>query len=449
MNKYSILWFVLFLNLASVGAGLGYVAYRPAIVRDVFSGGRFSRQLEASIESAQKQALPLDDKPATGTPTPKGPTPRATPPPKGTGTRAAGAGAAGTTSAAKTPPPKDRRPPKKAPAASKEPTEESIRKIEPSVTAKYVGTASDVVATDAPIPELYPFAVRRRTFPNADEMEVEILIQNLSGYFWSKAFVVLKSPDFPKAEVFEIADWGIDQVALVPYRFPKDETQARLRLLRIARVSGEKKESALAGMVGEKRGSVAGEFGTKETTLQPRRAPLEQPGLLGLWARASTAVQTSEQPAVTAEAAAKPKPAMSSFAIALPEASLIPEELPVVLPALTAERRTARDLLDSSHASARAAQKEIGDFVKLVNEQGFKKAMEGDGPARIEALRAHLRQFEDQGLKLAALMAKTQDEQISNLEWHVNKMADSLILQIDTVNGEVRKIEPTFSLDVE
>ena len=418
------LWSVLFINLLAIGIGFGYIAMEPQKVRDVLSGRTQPADLRTLAPKAELPARFGGDKP---------PKEQAS---EGTAVEPGSSNAA------------SRRPPARKPPARGESPAPSARVELPTIRAEYVGPALDPITEDPPAPELYPFRVDRRTFPTPDVVQVEMSLQNQSGYHWKTAYVVLKSTDYPVAEVFKVEEWAIEQVVGVDYKFPRPELYDRLTNLRVIRVSGERRESALADAIGQRREEIVRQMGTKENLTETRNRN-RPTGLLSVWVGAAAAVQgggNRPDAQMVPGGMNSGMPRTGSLRIQIPEKAIIPDQYDFSVPPTSPERREALELLGRVHTSARRAQTNIVDLADLLNQKSFRAVKTTAGEQMVAAVSDALREFNEAGIELTLLANRNDDPAIKQMSQELNRMAEQLVTQAEAVETSVRLIDPEFSL---
>jgi hypothetical protein len=409
VERKNILWGLLLVNLLAAGAGLGYATLRMDHIKGTMKGWKegitdFTSQ---SASAAEPAVDPVDRALSRSS----GPKPRAS---SDAAPRPANA-----------PPP--RRQAEEAP--------ERGSKAAP-IEAAYVAPSSLTDFSNAPAPELYPFGVEKRTRPTAGEIEVELLVQNASGYFWQTAYVVVRAPDYAEAPTFEIKDWPIDGLAVLRYRFPADQLNQRMRNLRIVAVTGNRLDSPLAANVSRQREALVREFGTQDSALDEIRQSVES--------------DTAEKARASAEAERLRKAGM--IKIALPTGPGISEAFTSPIP--NTQKGTPQDdavaLLREAHQAALTAQQEIHRAVELVNAEGLDVALApgAAASASVENARAAIAQFEDAGGRLNRLLATARAEGLPLTRTRLNEYADVLITLIDTVERQVTPYRADFTLQV-
>ncbi len=391
--KKNLVWITLFIDLLSVAALCAWIILRPVEVRAVMSmdgetAGKFKGALSSSgpivVADAQEKVAPPPAPAVEENPGPPPSRPAGPPPPRNTRER-----------------------------------EELSRKT--PVEAKYTGHWTGVIPDEPPAPELYPFRVDRRRFPDDTSIQVELSVQNASGYYWQDATIVMKSPGFPRAVGFEVGKWRIDQVARLTYEFPRSEVGARLELLRVVAVSGKRIESSLASHMGQRRAEMAELYGSGEEI---------EVGSIDTSIETKDAVQSRK------------------FEIVLPEsfdgirmnAGL--RELPD-----TPDAARAIELLSEASGAADAAVETIQDLVGKINETGYEETMTQGGQTLIDQAIESKAAFEKSGIDLALLFSRTEDESVRNLAPALNSMSDDLFLLIDAVERQIRVKDPEFSLE--
>lgn len=397
MFRKNLAWFTLLVNLLTAGAAFAWVAVRPAETRALMGSERVAdrwRELASNAGSLVPQGggeaaededvLEVADVKATmegqdGAGKPVGPPPRK--------------GAAGP-------------PPRRADDAE---AETGTPKTPPVETTP-LGVWTRPLPAEVPPPELYPFRVDRRKYPDAANIQVELSVQNASGTFWKDATIVLKSPGHSKAVAFHVGTWRIDQIARLQYVFPKGELDKRITMLRVVSVEGERMESMLSEHISRKRTEIAQELGSKED-------------VRGAVGEADTSVEPVDPVA---------------FKMAIPE-SLKPISADVDATGFpeTEEGKRALQLYTDASVAAGEVDKAIRAFVDLVNAKGVTAIDSEEGrDLRRQALDAKVR-FDQAGMDLALLLSRTKDESLKTRNALINQLSDTLFGLIDSIESQL------------
>ncbi len=444
--KNNIVWIVLFINLLAVGMGFIYVAARPTEIR-----GLMNSDVQKTLNTAVANVGGMSPSSSS--------TRKSSPPPPKANTGEVAAASSDTKSASKTPPPRSSAPPpassskaappppKKGSNSSEEsesliPTRETKLKKEVShVKTVYMGSTSDPITSEPPPPELYPFRIDRRTFPpNSEDIEIEISVQNASGYFWKNVYIVLKSSDHKKAQIFSTEEWRIDEIATLNYRFPKAEIERRLRNLRVVDIRGERLESTLASHVSKIRSEAVKRYGSGES-VSASGDTSQASGLLGLWASAASTLRSSHAKPVEETAQ------QGEIEIILPKnMKLIPNEFTVRILDNTPERSHAIELLQRAHEAAYGTQDRILRLVDLINSQSYFEAMNGQGATLVAEIGESKSEYDKVGIELALLLSRSTDDKLNLMQDELNEMTKTMVGLIDFVEKRIQTVDGGFSL---
>ena len=334
-----------------------------------------------------------------------------------------------------------RRPPKKGEVAA---TPEDSERLRPSRRGRFIGEVKLPDDTAAPLPELYPFQVVRRTFPDADTMTIELAVKNSSGSQWKSAYVVIRSSQYPASYQFEINDWQIDEVVGLEYTFPNSERERRLDKLRIVAVMGDKRDSALADMLSQSRRKLVEAAISSESEGQRQREgdTLQAPGLLAVLAGAQTSVTgISIRTSITRSASEiiLPLPA--------PKENLIERDLLLDLRETSEERLAAAQLVRKFHDASIATQDALAAFCASVSAEPFGKAMEGKAAGHLDEARRGLAQLNQVGVQLAMSTQRSQDAEVKRLGRLVPEHSNVILAQIAEIETQVRKVDPHFRIE--
>ncbi len=261
--------------------------------------------------------------------------------------------------------------------------------------------------------------------------------------------MALRGADPAKTVVFRVDDWRIDEVVGLDYTFPKDELEPRVKDLRVARVTGIKRESALSDLVGDIRSSVVGD--TSRPATSPGRtttpadgvtyASVEVPGLLGLIASVrGPSVGLDVRVASTGGAIKDQIP------LAIPLEHMLPEKLDIALFSDTPSRAEALKLLNEAFAEAQEVQAQLGEIVKVLSNTPYEEAQKSAIPAIKSKMNAKLSAFDKKSLDLAVLANKVKDPKVSDAEAAARGIADKLVKMITSVEKQVQKLDGRFKL---
>ncbi len=394
--KKNLVWITLFIDLLSVTALCGWFVLRPAEVRALAGmDEETTAKLMETITDTGNLVL-ADAGAATGRSTAGG-----------------DSETTGTTPRTVGPPPK--RPSGPPPPRANADTESVARTAAVAVSK---GIWTGTIPAEPPAPELYPFRVDRRRFPDDTNIQLEMSVQNASGFYWEDATIVFKSPGFPRAVAFHVGTWRIDQVAKVTYEFPQRELQERVELLRIVAVTGKRTESSLAAHMGKRRAEMAEMYGSKE------QIEIGQ-------------IDVSPE---TGEA--------SEFRVIVPAAfEGVNTDIDLANLPDTPQGARAKELIAAAGASATSVADSILLLVEKVNADGYESAMADEESATLLATALKSKgEFEKAGMDLALLCSRTGDESVRGLAPALNQLSDDLFLLIDSVEKQLQVIDPEFSL---
>jgi hypothetical protein len=331
-----------------------------------------------------------------------------------------------------------RRPPTRQEAEAQRADEGRLR---PTRRGRYIGEVGLSLDTVAPLPELYPFQVVRRTFPDADSLAVELAVKNGSGSQWKTAYVVFRSSQHPVAYQFEINDWQIDEVVGFEYVFPKNELEARFDKLRIVAVMGDRRQSALAEMLSQSRRRVIEvRAGSSTDGVRSRQGDqLRAPGLLSL-------IGTWQQPVtgITVLASQQANATESVLTVTMPRTGLLSEDFPLEIRETSEERLAASNLARQFHESALGVQTGLKRFCAAVSSAPFSSAMTGAAQEPLAEVRAHLNEFNSLGVRLAMTAQRSTDAEIRGALTLVGAHSDAITEQLDYVEKQIKALDPSF-----
>jgi hypothetical protein len=398
------------------------------------SEAKKSEPVARHVASATKAPTADDgDKQGNNKPTASGPPPRGTAPKSGAA------------------PP--RRPPTRSEIEARARLEAVRGKevVEPTRRALMLGPSPDPITSDPPPPSLYPFKVERRLFPTSDMIRIEMSIKNGSGIFWSTAYIAMRSQDSSKTIVFRIDDWRIDEVIGLDYTFPKDELESRLAGLRVARVSGIKRESALSEIVGDARASFAGGKTSAEAARnrtnssspedQTTFASVKVPGLLGMINSVRAPLIGMKVEVTSSDAAMT-----SQVPLALPMELMLPEKIDVGLLADTPMRSKAVVHFDTAVAEARKVQASLSELIGVLSTKPYGEAKKDEIPAIRSRIQASLDAYNKESINLAVLSKSARDPKISEAETMLAGVADRVVKQVGSLEKQIRRVDPKFEL---
>lgn len=408
--KNNILWTVLLVNLLALGTLFGYIGMRPVEFRAIAGNlgavlqHESSKQTTKVVESA-KQLEPIKKLEKKETPPPRRPPPR-------TDTDDWMGDAAG----------------------------------KPIAIARYVGPVRYPLSGSPPPVALYPFRVNQRTYPETGRIEVVLLVQNLSGYYWNRARVIFKSsdPNIP-AEEFEIENWAIDGLAQVNYRFPEAELERRMRFLRIRDIDGERVETEHSRRLNEQRlaylqrmGMVSDDQAAQALSARQDGSQVASGGFIGLWSRTTRKIQGDT---------ALARPTTPSFLVTVPESGL-PSSIEVSdIPADTVERQKAVELMNRARDAASGIEGDLRNLVSYLNRRGQSGINKPRGRELLAAVREAKARYDEAGLELTLLGRQSEDEQVQLLSQDLVKLSDALLTLLDQIEAQVRYIDPYFKLE--
>jgi len=322
---------------------------------------------------------------------------------------------------------------------------------EPTRRAHMLGPSQDPITNEPPPPSIYPFSVARRLFPTSDMIRIEMNIKNGSGIFWSTAYIAMRAQDSSKTVVFRIDDWRIDEVIGLDYTFPKDELESRLGGLRVARVSGIKRESALSEIVGDARvkfaggktGSESGSNRTNSTSPDDQRtfASVKVPGLLGM-------INSVRAPLIgmSVEVTSSDAAMTTQVPLAVPMELLLPDKIDVGLLADTPMRSKAVVHFDAAIVEARIVQSSLSELISVLSSKPYGEAKKSDIPAIRSKIQQSLEKYNKESINLAVISKSARDPKISEAETMLAGVADRVVKQIDALEKQIRRVDSKFEL---
>jgi len=424
---------VALLLLLVVGAAAAYVAFDPVGAGRLIGLQKQEQESARSVAVAPAGSEGAKTPPARRPATSEGKTASREPAAK----PSSGGGASKPSSTGLT-----RRPPRreeaKAAAASAEETAIKITR-----KGRYIGPTERAPLHSAPLPEMYPFTVLRRTFPDARRMTVELAVRNSSGVQWRTAYVVIRSTGYEVPQQFEINDWQIDEIVGLDYTFPREEADRRLQELRIVSVSGDQRESALADIFSQSRRKWMEVSSNSRNTKPVARHgdSLSAPGMLALVGRlqqptTGIAVQMTQQSS----------PEDLRLLIKVPPALLLSREPEANVRETSEERLAASRLLMRFHESGLAAEKALQEFVEALNQQSFRQAMSGEGGRALAEARRKLKEFNDLGVELATMIQRSKDAEVKKANTVLKDHSAKILGQIEEIQNQVRRVDAHFQV---
>lgn len=304
---------------------------------------------------------------------------------------------------------------------------------------RYVGPVTQPGSSEAPLPELYPFSVNRRTYPDEKSITVEVAVKNASGVQWKTAYVAFRAPKSKSTHLFEIRDWQIDETVGFDYSFPRTEVQDRLTDLRIVSVSGEKRQSALADRLQQsRRRFVEIANASNASKRRARGETLAAGGLLGALGRMQSPVTgISIQTAELRTLSAKP------VTIQIPEEYRVPGVLALGLRETSDERKAVSDLAQKFHVSALAIQDSIDSLGRSLQSQPYDRAA-NSGP--VGTIRENIKAFNAIGVELATKIQTSTDQEVRKVNTLVLDYSRRVSGQVESVESQVKSSDPGFRL---
>jgi hypothetical protein len=335
-----------------------------------------------------------------------------------------------------------RRPPTKEEAAKNTETENRFRYTR---KGRYVGPIEELPAGKPPRRELYPFNIARRTFPSPGTITVEIAVQNLSGGHWKTAYVAMRA-DTGQPQMFEIVDWGLDEVVGLDYTFPSNEINERIRNLRVVSVSGEQRESALADLLSRSRQRYVEALTPEEAEMQyASGGTLSAPGLLGILGSLQSPY-TGVRVNIVEPRSAPRKP----LVIDLPGNLLLPAELPseLTVPAGSDSAKEVQGKVKEFTQQAGMVQDDLRAFLEQLRQSPFEEAMQGGGAASLKQLRETLRKFNASGVELSATVHGSRDPDVRRLTLGnvVTNYSRMIVEQLKFAEQAIRPVDPKFRI---
>jgi hypothetical protein len=313
--------------------------------------------------------------------------------------------------------------------------------LEISRKGRYVGPRKENGTINPPPPELYPMEINRRTYPDANSITIEFAIKNASGVHWKSAYISLRAPLRKQEELFEISDWKIDEVVGLDYTFAKNETELRLKGMRVVSVDGDVRQSALARRIEEDR-LKALNSNTEETRPRPRQGDaLTAPGLLGLMGQ-------FQQPfsGITVIPTKFKAPEKQLIPVELPPDQLLSQEMDFDLRETSDERHEVRELLDIYHQDALAVQSKIIELSELLKTTPYQDLMKSQGNELVTEIQGKLSNFNKSGHNLGLRIAHSNDDEVQRTSKVLLDIASHINAQIETVETAVKAYDSSFQL---
>lgn len=393
MTKANVLWSVLLVNLLSVTAAGAYVAIRAPEIRGFL----------AYSDGDQGAPRPAPVRKAT-------------------------ASAAGTSTVADTasaPPPREALPPTRAEAAAEE-------DLVHTVEARQLGPSTAPIKDEPPPTMLYPFQPIRRTFPDERNIEVEFLIQNKSQRFWSPANVAMRSPGFPRSEVFRIEKWRFDEIALIRYRFPKAELESRLKELRVVAVTGETIDTPGGSQSADARVNML-------RSLSASRGG--DRGLMAIMQGASAAMAGDKD-----LAAENPDLVLDGITVTVQGFDGFPATWEPAFEASTPERQELARQMGESHALALTIKDDLQALAKMLGEQGYRRTIAGEGAQIVVRVNESRRKFEEVVTKANLALSRTRDAELRKAQPELDRWVDAVVQGLEGVSAQVKLVDPKFTI---
>ncbi len=309
-----------------------------------------------------------------------------------------------------------------------------------SRTGRFVNHLDKVQTLEPPLPELYPFSINKRTYPDAQSMNVEVVIKNASGTHWKTAYVTLRAPAAPHAFMFEISEWQIDEVVALNYIFPRTKMEDYIRGLRVVNVSGDKRSSALAERLTESRRKIIEtNTGLKRRGPRTRGGVLQAPGLLGL-------MGSFQEPFTGIDVIRVSKKPVQPriLEITIPESLYLPLALTVSLRETSEERQEAARVVREFHDAGIEAQNSLHELASHYSEKTTTEAFDDKGEAILTSVRDNLDDFNEKGLTLAERALRSKDQEIRDMNNLVTDYSKSILSQIKFIEEKVQLVDPRF-----
>ncbi|MCC5877807.1 MAG: hypothetical protein JJU11_16425 [Candidatus Sumerlaeia bacterium] len=328
-------------------------------------------------------------------------------------------------------------------AASAAPVEETVN-IPITRMGRFIGSTSDTPSADAPRQELYPFAIRKRSYPESNVMAIEFAIRNSSGSHWRNAYVTFRSDRHPQGQRFQIEDWQIDETVGIEYRFPSNEVTERLAGFRLVSISGQRRESALAELLSQDRNRFLEYALISSQSTQVRRRDgdrLTAPGLLGMIGQFQAPVTGIQvRPATVVQQRER------RLEITIPREMRIPANLDLVLRETSEERREANAAMKDFHQHAQNTETAVEAFIAVVNQGGVQSTSEEGLQRSLQDLRRELDALNRSGERLARLVRLSRDTEVKRLQDVWLDYSRRVVGQLDRVEAEMRRIDPNFEV---
>lgn len=324
------------------------------------------------------------------------------------------------------------------------PAAEEIINIPISRVGRHIGPTELSAGTEVPRQELYPFAIRRRAYPDAATMAVEFAIRNSSGSHWRNAYLTFRSENHPDAQRFQIEDWQIDETVGIEYRFPISEVTERLAGFRLVGISGQRRESALAELLSQDRNRylefalISGQS-TQATRRQGDR--LTAPGLLGLIGQFQ-----SPMTGIQVRPASMTQARIRVINVSIPNDLRLPPSPEIVLRETSEERREVNAAMATFHQNALKVETTIGALIDLVNGSGSDVIASEAVTGVLQDLRRDLESLNSSGETLARLVRLSRDSEVKRVDpiWIGNSRR--IVGQLERVEADIRRVDPTFQI---
>lgn len=330
----------------------------------------------------------------------------------------------------------ENRPPTREEFQSK--LKEEVPSIQPKRMARKVGPVEEFPNIESPRPELYPFTIIRRTYPDSRSISVELAMKNASGQHWKNAYITLRSPAMRAGYLFEVVDWKIDEIIGVEYTFPRSEVQDRIKNLHVSGVSGNERKSALADMLSTNRKQVL----DQTELIRPGRRDgdiLEAPGLisyLGRFQQPFTGIKVLPIHMKAAEA--------EEVSVSIPENLMLPEVVDIPLRETSEERREVARLAENFHKYGYDVQKTVDEVVAGISAED-PEVMSGNSPL-LARLRDQIAVFDAAGIQLAEVVQRSKDKDVRRIIEFVTDYSRRIIGQLEIVEKAMQKKSPGFRI---
>jgi hypothetical protein len=414
----NLAWLVIFLNLLALGAGLTYVALKPAEVKAVLvvlaEEAREQNKNQGASRSAPRSS---PGEVAQASPRGNSPTPDRPPTqPEGAPTPAAGAP-----------------PPRSAVTAASE------NQLRPTIEAEFMGPSTSPVRGEQPSPHLYPFRPVRRTFPDDEHVDVEFLIGNFSGRIWNPAEVVLKAPGYPQAQVFRLENWRLDEIASLKYRFPKAELERRVGLLRVVEVRGTQRQSARGEQVAMDREALMQNFTEQVGADQ---------GLMRLFAGAMGAQVPAPNSAPEQGTVTTPVLKNDKLEVFLPGTPVLSSNPTSTLELSTEARGEIASKWNEVMNAARTISARCEEIAVRVGTEGYEVTMREGGKEALLEIMAAKAKYDETGLDLALAVGRSNDPAVKELQAPLDAVSTEILNVMTALQTQLQTLDRTFTLGV-